>query len=445
MWLSVVARTIDTVPSPADLAQHLPAIRRVVWIVLGGLLGVFACMVTLVGSLSAVPGYQSRTSLDGNLTDLGVLVILAWLLGVATLFLRGRMPWVVVVAGAVLTVLLRLDSTLLLLGAGSVVLRRDRRQGLVATGTAVLLTLLAAVRDGSRPSGHTAWQIMFSGSDPALAGAPDGAFRLGVSLGIATIAAVVFLGTAWLVRLRRDLRETGMARAEAETRSEDLETTAYRLEERERLAREVHDALSHRLSLISLHSGALEEAAKDSSPQVSHAAEVLRDNAHRSLEDLRDLVGALREPAGPGRHAAAPEPSHVPPVGLAALPELVTSARSSGAQVQATVMVRDADSASDLLNRAAYRITQEALTNAFKHAPGQPILVDVRADPDSGVSIVVMNRDTDVDSGLPGSGSGLVGMQERADVLGGTFSAGRDGQGSFVVQATLPWQARSTS
>lgn len=397
-------------------------------------------MFSVVGALSAIPTYMTA---DGQLTGVGVLAFLIWILAMPTLFFRARNPWVAVVAGVILTLVLRLDTLLLLIGAGSVVLRRDRRQGFIATGIAVVLTLVAGVRDGLRPAGQSAWEIMLS--DPGLDKAADPTLQMSVALGIAVIAIVIVLGTAWLVRLRGDLQVTGHAKDEAESRSEQLETTAGRLEERERLAREVHDALSHRLSLISLHSGALEEAAKDESPEVSQAAEVLRDNAHRSLEDLRDLVGALREPAGAGRPAAAGEPSRVPSVGLAALPELVGSAKASGAAVQATVMVQEADQASDLLNRAAYRITQEALTNAFKHAPGQPILVDVTASPAAGVHLVVMNRIGAGDSGLPGSGSGLIGMQERADVLGGSFSAGPDGRGSFVVEATLPWQARSSA
>lgn len=424
---------------PTSRWTHL---RRLLWIVAGGLLGVLACLVSLVGSLTAASGYTTDTTLDGGLNSIGVLAVLAWLLAMTTLFARAQVPWVTVVAGVALTLLLRLDSLLLLLGAGSVVLRRDRRQGFVASGIAAALTLWAGVRDGLRPWFHTAWGVMFA-EDPLARATPDMGFQLGVSLGIATAAALVVLGTAWLVRSRRELGETRQAREEAETRGVRLETTASRLEERERLAREVHDALSHRLSLISLHSGALEEAARGSSPQVAQAAEVLAENAHRSLEDLRDLVGALRKPPGAGRASVTAEPSHVPPIGLAALPDLVGSARASGASVQATILVQDADKASDLLNRAAYRITQEALTNAFKHAPGQPIRVDLSASPADGVRIVVMNRLAPADSGLPGAGSGLIGMQERADLLGGSFTSGPDGDGSYVVRAFLPWQARA--
>lgn len=426
--------------TPSHLIGHLSAARRVAWTLVGGVLGGLVGLVAVVASVSAAPAY-TRPVLTGQLTDLGALVSLLAVLALGTLFVRRSWPWVPTVTGAILCLVLGLDSMLMLLGAAAVVLHRDRREGLVASVLAAAGSLVAGLRDGLRPWGETAWAVYLEG-ERSVAGTADPGLQLAVSLVIAALAAIVVLGVAWLLRSRRDLGETARAREEAEFRSETLETTASRLEERERLAQEVHDALSHRLSVIALHSGALGEAARDSDPGVSESAQVLRETAHRSLEDLRDLVGALREPAGAGRRSPTEESPRVPGVGLAALPDLVTSARASGAVVQATVLVRDADQASDLLNRAAFRITQEALTNAYKHSPGEPITLDVNAGPPEGVSIEVVNR-MGVDSGLPGSGSGLVGMEERTAILGGEFLAGPDGRGSFVVRVRLPWQRRT--
>lgn len=429
-------------PDRPDLARSFSLVRRLTWTVVGALLGAMLCVFAVVASVSASPVY-TQPVLTGELTSLGALVAFTAVLLPGTLFVRRSRPWVPVLAGAILCYLFGLDSMLLLLGSGAVVLHRDRRQALIASGIASLGTAVAGVRDGLRPWGETAWAV-YTMEDPLLAGPPDLRLQMAVSLGIALLAGLAVLGTTWLVRYRRDLGETSRAREEAESRSETLETTTFRLEERERLAQEVHDALSHRLSVIALHSGALGEAAKETDPDVSRSAAVLRENAHRSLEDLRDLVGALREPAGTGRPAAAEEPARMPPIGLAALPDLIGSARASGAWIQTTVMVQDAEQASELLNRAAYRITQEALTNAYKHAPGQPVYVDVTASPVQGVHIRVANG-LGADSGLPGSGSGLVGMRERAEVLNGSFSAGPDGRGGYAVQADLPWQARNPS
>ncbi|WOP17791.1 sensor histidine kinase [Raineyella sp. LH-20] len=441
----MLSRSEPSATLAADLRRAVPwtVVGRVAWTVLGGLVGILACLVALVGSLSVVPGYQTSADVGGQLTGLGALVLLAWLLAMFTIFVRRSQPWVPAAAGVVLAVGLQLDSLLLLLGGAAVVLHRDRRQGVIASVVAGAITLVAGLRDGLRPWGHTAW-VFALGSDPLAA--PDRGLQLGVSVGIAVGAGAVVLGTAWLIRSRRDLgatrRDLGateQARAVAEDRSEQLETTAVRLAERERLAREVHDSLAHRLSLISLHAGALEEAAQDSDPSVADSAEALRDSAHRSLEDLRDLVSTLREPPASGRPAVAGDPAPVPPIGLAALPELVDSARASGVCIEATIMVQDADEATDLLNRAAYRIVQEALTNAVKHAPGQPVRMELTAGPTIGVHLAVRNPQG-LDAGLPGSGSGLIGMQERAALLGGILTAEPDGRGEFVVEASLPWQ-----
>lgn len=181
--------------------------------------------------------------------------------------------------------------------------------------------------------------------------------------------------------------------------------------------------------------------------------EVLPGSDHRSLEDLRDPVVALRGPASVRSSAAADGPEVLPAIGLLALPELVGSARAYGVRLEATILVQDADRASDLLDRATYRILQEALTNTVKHAPGQPVRVDVTAAPAAGVHLVVDNPlghggassgPAGPGSMLSGPGSGLIGMQERAALLGGILTAGPDERGHFMVEASLPWQGETS-
>ncbi|MFB9619827.1 sensor histidine kinase [Brooklawnia cerclae] len=423
-----------------------PTVRRiasVVWLVVGALLGAAACLVSGVAAISAEDVYMVSGDPQGELTDVGVLAMLAVLASLPALLMRRREPWIAVAGGALLTSVLRLDSLLLLLGAGAVVVHRDRAEAQVASVIAGLITIWAGVRDGFRPWLQTAWAVYID-PDPLEYGEADQMLQLGISVGIAVLTGAVVLGAAWFVRFRGDLSATREARAAAEHRGDRLEETVSRQDERERLAREVHDALAHRLSLISLHSGALEDAAASSDPAVSQAAHVLRDNAHRSLEDLRDLVSALREPTE-GTHPAVPEaPDHEPSIGFGALPDLIDSARAAGVPVDVTVLVQDAGSASDLLDRGVYRIAQEALTNAVKHAPGCPVRFDLRASPATGVHLVVANLLNGVDSGLPGAMAGIIGMQERASRLGGVVRAAPDGRGGFVVDARIPWSSRST-
>lgn len=436
--LSVPFPTILSVTETAAIPSSTRRLAGYVWLVVGALLGIGVCLVPMIFATMAVPAYVDSSA--DTINDFGVMAVLVWMAGVATLFVRRRYPWVVVAAGTILAVVIRLDAMLVLLGAAAVVVHRGRRQSLVATVVAGAVAVYAGLRDGLRPWLHASWASVMT-PEVEMYDNPDRPLQVGVSLGLALLAGAVVLGIAWMVRGRKELRATEQARDAAEHRGDRLETTVTRQEERERLAREVHDALAHRLSLISLHSGALEEAARSSDPAVAEAAEFLRDNAHRSLEDLRDLISALRNPPD-GARPIDDEPAAAPAIGMSAVPDLIDSARTSGVDIAATVMVSDADTAGDLLNRATYRIAQEALTNAVKHAPGEPVSVELRASPASGVRLRVVNRMSTADAGLPGSGSGLIGMQERAGVVGGTVKAGPDGRGAFVVEAVLPWSPR---
>ena len=136
------------------------------------------------------------------------------------------------------------------------------------------------------------------------------------------------------------------------------------------------------------------------------------------------------------RDGAQQYPRSAPALGdLAAL---LDEARSSGVDLAATVFVTDADSAPPALTRAVYRVVQEALTNVMKHAPGARADVDVRARPGDGVDLTVRNALTADALGVPGSGSGSVGVRGRCAARAGTFSAGVE-DGRFVVRAHLPW------
>jgi len=168
--------------------------------------------------------------------------------------------------------------------------------------------------------------------------------------------------------------------------------------------------------------------------KVRESAELLRTTAHQALEELRGAIGVLR---GDG----AEEAPSVPQPTLRDIPRLIEQTRRAGAKIDFDMDVTtDAPAA---LGRDAYRIVQEALTNAAKHAPGTATTVRISGDPDRGLSVNVRNRQplrVGAGSGVPGSGSGLIGLQERVDLAGGTISHGSDESGDFVVAARLPWQ-----
>jgi signal transduction histidine kinase len=194
--------------------------------------------------------------------------------------------------------------------------------------------------------------------------------------------------------------------------------------------------LAHRVSLLTLHAGALEFRPDATADEVAEAAGVIRASAHAALEELRDIIGVLRD----GGEGSAPEP---PQPTLAQVPSLIDESRAAGMHVQARV---DTPEVPDVLGRTAYRVVQEGLTNARKHAPGAAVDVTIANDGERLVVAVVSRRPVGVRAGaraerLPGAGTGLIGLAERVGLAGGELEHGPDAAGDFVLRATLPWTA----
>ena len=253
-------------------------------------------------------------------------------------------------------------------------------------------------------------------------------------------AALAAAATAWgmFIRARRQLLSTLRDRAQRAEADQLVRAESARLAERTRIAREMHDVLAHRISLVALHAGALEVALDLPPAQVRESAALLRLTAHQALEELRDVIGVLREEQGQERASTVPQPT------LADIPRLVEETRRAGAKVdfEMEVEVDDAASAPGPLGRDAYRIVQEALTNIGKHARGTHARVRVAGAPDRGLHVSVRNRGAlgaHARSALPGSGTGLLGLQERVTLANGVLVHGPDASGDFVVEADLPW------
>jgi signal transduction histidine kinase len=216
-------------------------------------------------------------------------------------------------------------------------------------------------------------------------------------------------------------------RAERAERERHLLAERARAEERARLAGEMHDVVTHRVSLMALQAGALRMTATDEATR--QAAEDLRQAGCQALDELRDLVGILRtEPEGDGSPT------------VAGLPALVAESAAAGVDAE-LVEEGDPSLASPVVGRTAYRIAREALTNAHKHAPGAKVEVRVHYE-ESQVRIAVRNTPP---TGRPsrelvrtGSGLGIVNLRQRVEVLHGTLRAGSSPDGGFCVEATLP-------
>jgi signal transduction histidine kinase len=251
------------------------------------------------------------------------------------------------------------------------------------------------------------------------------------------VTPLAFAATAWgmYIRARRQLVLTLRERALRAEDAQRLHADRIRLAERTRIAREMHDVLGHRISLLALHAGAL-AFQPDLPSDVRETAELMRTTARQALEELRAVIGVLREEPGQESAPATPQPT------LSDLPRLVEETRRAGAKIEFEMLVDHPDTAPGALGRDAYRIVQEALTNIRKHARGTAGVVRVTGAVDRGLRVSVRNRlpiHPPDGPALPGSGAGLLGLQERVALAGGTLVHGPDGSGDFVVDVELPW------
>lgn len=304
----------------------------------------------------------------------------------------------------------------------------------VAAGALLIALFSLAVHRPFKPVAIVgAGALAVAPLQPLLRPDPATSFIASTIIGVLLVLLVVSWGM--VVRSRRQLvvtlRERARrAEAEAALRAEQAQRLA-----REAIAREMHDVLAHRLTLLSVHAGALEFRPDAPPAEVGRAAGVIRDSAHEALQDLREIIGVLRGP-GEGDEGNRPQPT------LVTLDALVEESVSAGTKVTLDNRVADPAEAPAATGRTVYRIAQEALTNARKHAPGAPVTVTVTGGPGDGLTIEVRNpAPTEPFERVPGSGQGLIGLTERATLAGGGLEHGPGPDGGFGVRAWLPWPA----
>ncbi|MFF5258631.1 sensor histidine kinase [Actinomadura viridis] len=283
-------------------------------------------------------------------------------------------------------------------------------------------------------------------------------------------AVVAVLAAIGLGDARRVVETAGRTQAEADERTSETLTrlTAVQREqavmrERARIARELHDVVAHSVSMIAVQAETAPYTMRNLSPEARDGYTEIAKTAREALVEMRRLLSVLRADAKP-EHESAPQPR------LDRLPDLVEQHRGAGGHVDLSVR-GDPRDLSTTVELSAYRIVQEALTNARRHAPGAGVRVELTYLPDrlavrvrddgAAAPTMVLNRDgTPAGPAVPGpagagtgqdgrtrveappggaaGGHGLVGMRERATMLGGRFSAGPAAEGGFVVEADLP-------
>lgn len=398
------------------------------------LLGLPVALASLVSVLFSPLGWSIQdpgtTSPAAAIAGLGCLA-LAFAAPVALLW-RHRFPFRVTITAALVPLVLPLGNTLALVALASLIGRR-RGPAVWATTTLVAATSTGVVIADflAQPRAASVAKLFFGPGDvPSDQPLDVGVWPVAISAFVMFCGAV---GAGFLVRYRR-LTRTATAAVETErAASGRLGDEAARRQERERIAREVHDAMGHRLSLLNLHAGALELNAGDD-PRLQQSAGLVRQSAGEAMEDLRGLLDVLREPL-------AEEPPAIP---LARLPEVVRDSFGAGQVVSSSIFISEAERADPTLSRAVYRIVQEVLTNARKHAPGQPVLLTVEGGPTTGVVIDARNRYVGATASAPGSARGLKGIAERAELLGGNLRYGLDGD-HFRVHVELPWREAAST
>jgi signal transduction histidine kinase len=354
----------------------------------------------VVAALSTVAEALARRD-EGALVWAPVLV--AGLAGAAALWWRRPHPVAVTAIGVVVFALTQVPVTLAVGLFSLAIRRRDRVLVLMTLVTAAAFTVVPAVHSSASWVGFLASGL---------------------------VEAALLAAAGSYIGARRDLLTALRDRAAQAEEQQELRAERAMLGERARIAREMHDVLAHKVSLIAMHAGALEVNAEAGPAQVRQTASVIRTTAREAMEDLRDVLGVLRAGSGGDGTDLAP-----PPRG-ADIEGIVEASRTAGVRAELTMEV---DELPDAVARTVHRVVQEALTNVHKHARDAATSVRITGDGARGVTVEVVNR-RPVGSAalLPGSGTGLLGLRERIALVGGTLESGPSPDGGWRVVARLP-------
>ena len=262
---------------------------------------------------------------------------------------------------------------------------------------------------------------------------------------LGTIIATVF---GAFVRVRRDLVLSLRERARVLQEEQALRVSQARRAERTRIAREMHDVLAHRISLLAVHAGALEFNPDAPPEEIARAAAVIRESARAAQEELREVIGVLRtDPAAPTD--GEKEPLEPPQPTLEDLAPLIEESRAAGMEVRLATAL-DPVTLPPTLGRTVYRVVQEGLTNVHKHAPEHVVTIAVVGGHHGGVLVSVTDQPVvgrAEEGPTPehvGSGTGLIGLGERVALLGGTLEYGPEPGGGFRLSAMLPWESEAS-
>ncbi|MFF0475189.1 sensor histidine kinase [Streptomyces sp. NPDC004284] len=390
----------------------------------------------------AVPGQWSRRRITGEVALALVLAVLA----AGTEELMGGEGWrpVAVGAGAAVLSLLRrrLPASVLVLTAGLTPF---------VPGLGALLIVLGWSSGRYIASAGRALAAFIASFVLNVGGTVLETWDRQRLLTVAFMATLYYLGTTLAPGLahrywtqRRTLLHALQERNAQLLRERNMVVWQARLRERQRIAQDMHDSLGHQLALIAVHTGAL-EVDRDLGERQREVVGVLRNASVTAMHELREVVGILRDGVAATDGTAAPAPAGDETGraarGIAGIAGLVEAARATGTSIGLRSLGQERPLA-PAADHAAYRIVQEALTNAYKHAPGTPIGVELRYEPDTFVVEIVNGEPVDGPAkDVVSGGQGLAGLVERARLVGGICHAGPADGGGFRVAGMLPYGA----
>lgn len=390
-------------------------------IIAGGAVVLMIFVGLLVAVAATLTSPASTDPATGEPTDFAVIQVGLGMLVLLTLPWYRRVPLLPMIVGAVAATVLRLDPFVLAVGLTVWVVRCRQRWQWAVAGVGLGLIVINVLM-------HLYGLSQWPDDDYTRTGQ-----LLVISLGVLCIGLV--LGISLWVRQKHSADYARATAQKAQHSSEQLSDELVRQREREDLAREVHDTLAGRLSGLSLQVGSLEDSAqRGDNTQLDDALRTTRSYADQALTDLRVLLTSLREG---GASTAAPVKTLT---GVADLQNLLEDAAAAGLEIRPYILLDGYASAPQPLQRAVLRIAQEALTNALRHSADRQVQVNITGDPERGIQLEFRNRSNGSSQFAQGSGTGIIGVRERAELLGGSVDV-LDASGEFRLTVVLPWPA----
>lgn len=373
--------------------------------------------LAVLAAAAVLLAVQTPLLVSGHEVAVGVALVVttAHTAGAPLALWRPRVAAAASVVGALATMLVLLSSTV-----------GGWPWGVAPMLTQLLVLLVLALVGHWRLAAWTLGVLVAGSLAVALAGTP----WHDVSASGGNIA--LFTGLAMLVGALGGIggRFVEITEALRQERTISAEENARRMvvEEKSRIARELHDVIAHTMSLITVQARSAPHRIDGVTPEAEAEFTQIAERAAEALTQMRGVLGVLR--TEPGQAGRTPVP------GLRELPELVASVRETGQQVEVHGEVPEETAVDDEVGAAAYRIVQQALSNARQHSPGQPVRLDLRTA-DGELEVGVRNPlERPAVSGT--DGHGLIGMRERATAVGGTLRAGELTPGQYDVRARLP-------